>query len=67
LNPEPRTSQENKIFIDCSAENAKVRMDLSLARVDGGHLMALRGETANGERRASTMRQKKPAAKKFPA
>jgi len=42
-------------------------MDLSLARVDGGHLMALRGETANGERRASTMRQKKPAAKKFPA
>jgi hypothetical protein len=35
------------------AEAAKIRMDLSSARVDGDPLMALRAETANGERRTA--------------
>ena len=46
-NPKPRTP---KGIHHRGAEDAKVRMNLSLARVDGGPLMALRGETANGER-----------------
>ena len=47
-NPKPRTP---KGIHHRGTEDAKVRMNLSLARVDGGPLMALRGETANGQRR----------------
>src|SRR6516162_10512102 len=49
-NPKPRTP---KGIHHRGAEDAKVRMNLSLARVDGGPLMAFRGETANGEWRTA--------------